>query len=113
MSKVSYLLVTIMIFACLVSDHKVSAKIKHCDDDLLTFLNRCADYIGKGDPNPIPSPSYKAECCRVINYMDIPCICDDKQVEMVISKKRMVDICGQCGKPFAHGSKCGSYTVPL
>ncbi|ONK78448.1 uncharacterized protein A4U43_C02F18890 [Asparagus officinalis] len=82
-----------------------------CKGDLAALTQQCATYVKIPGP-PVP-PS--GACCKAIQGSDVPCICRKyitPRVEKVISMKKLVYVAAKCGRPFAHKSKCGSYTVP-
>lgn len=83
------------------------AKKGGCKQDYDALVKQCSAYVQKSGP-PVP-PS--ARCCSVIQHADIPCICEDyitPKVEKLISMEKVVYVMKQCGRPFKHGSKCGS-----
>ncbi|XP_008776640.1 uncharacterized protein LOC103696715 [Phoenix dactylifera] len=82
-----------------------------CPGDFDALVKQCKEYVGKSGPLVPPS----VQCCSVVKSADIPCICKyvTPEVEKVISMEKVVYVAKQCSRPLKHGSKCGSYTVPM
>ncbi|CAL5330651.1 unnamed protein product [Camellia sinensis] len=81
-----------------------------CQGDLPGLMAQCPKYVGRTGPQVEPSK----ECCDVVKTADVACVCKyiTKEIEQIISMEKVVFVAQSCGKPLAHGSKCGSYTVP-
>ncbi|KAJ7949287.1 Bifunctional inhibitor/lipid-transfer protein/seed storage 2S albumin superfamily protein [Quillaja saponaria] len=81
-----------------------------CQGDFQGLITQCSMYVQKTGPKTDPSQG----CCNVIKAADIPCICQHitPEVERVIDMEKVVYVAQFCGRPLAHGTKCGSYTVP-
>ncbi|KAK9741965.1 hypothetical protein RND81_03G140100 [Saponaria officinalis] len=90
---------------------KIKVVNGQCGGDLQGLLTQCATFVQK--PGPISDPSQG--CCNVIKTIDVDCVCKHipKQAEEMISMPKAMHCLEFCGKPLAHGTKCGSYTVPL
>ncbi|KAJ6341025.1 hypothetical protein OIU78_009244 [Salix suchowensis] len=81
-----------------------------CQGDFQGLITQCARYVQRVGPQQEPSQ----ECCSVIKSVDIPCVCKfiTREIETVIDMAKVVHVAASCGKPLAHGMKCGSYIVP-
>ncbi|CAN8229878.1 unnamed protein product [Cochlearia groenlandica] len=81
-----------------------------CQGDIEGLMKECAVYVQR--PGPKVNPS--AACCRVIKRSDITCACGriTASVLKMIDMGKVVHVTSFCGKPLAHGTKCGSYIVP-
>ncbi|KAL1811691.1 hypothetical protein ACET3Z_021756 [Daucus carota] len=81
-----------------------------CQGDIQGLMQQCARYVQKSGPEAAPSK----ECCDVVKNVDLACVCQHvtDQVEKIISMEKAVAMANSCGKALAHGTKCGSYTVP-
>ncbi|KAL2925481.1 Protein YLS3 [Bienertia sinuspersici] len=81
-----------------------------CNGDLQGLITECSEYVQ--NPGPIKNPSQA--CCNVLKNVDVKCMCNHitKQAEQMISMPKAMHCLQSCGKSLAHGSKCGSYTVP-
>ncbi|KAF9595175.1 hypothetical protein IFM89_037604 [Coptis chinensis] len=99
---------TIVMVGILTSCQQISAQ--GCEGDFQGLVKECARFVskigGKADPSQ--------PCCDIVKKVDVPCVCNhiSKDVENIISMQKVVFVAQFCGKPLAHGSKCGSYTVP-
>ncbi|KAF9592414.1 hypothetical protein IFM89_014904 [Coptis chinensis] len=107
-SKIGFAFIAIAIFVILASSNQVLAA--DCEADVPDLITQCTQYVAKAGPKVPPS----SECCQVVKRVDIPCICSHipSTIELIISMDKVVYVAGQCGRPVAHGFKCGSYTVP-
>nr|CAD1821957.1 unnamed protein product [Ananas comosus var. bracteatus] len=81
-----------------------------CDGDIADLVHNCNQFVKKDGPKIPPSE----ECCAIIKKCNVPCVCSHitKDVEKIISMEKVAYVAECCNRPFAHGSKCGSYTVP-
>ncbi|XP_057784792.1 uncharacterized protein LOC131002312 [Salvia miltiorrhiza] len=81
-----------------------------CQGDFQGLIQQCSRFVQK--PGPQQSPSQG--CCNVVRNVDLLCVCQHvtTQVENIISMEKAAFVSASCGKPLAHGTKCGSYTVP-
>ncbi|ESQ54196.1 hypothetical protein EUTSA_v10026851mg [Eutrema salsugineum] len=81
-----------------------------CQGDIEGLMRECAVYVQR--PGPKVNPS--AACCRVVKRSDIRCACGrvTSSVQKMIDMDKVVHVTAFCGKPLAHGTKCGSYVVP-
>ncbi|KAK1360466.1 Bifunctional inhibitor/lipid-transfer protein/seed storage 2S albumin superfamily protein [Heracleum sosnowskyi] len=81
-----------------------------CHGDIQGLMQQCARYVQKSSPESAPSK----ECCDVLKNVDLACVCQHitDQVEKIISMEKCVSVANSCGKTLAHGTRCGSYTVP-
>ncbi|KAJ0251774.1 Bifunctional inhibitor/lipid-transfer protein/seed storage 2S albumin superfamily protein [Hirschfeldia incana] len=81
-----------------------------CQGDIEGLMRECAVYVQR--PGPKVNPS--AACCKVVKRSDIPCACGriTASVQKMIDMTKVVLVTSFCGRPLAHGTKCGSYTVP-
>ncbi|VVB11022.1 unnamed protein product [Arabis nemorensis] len=81
-----------------------------CQGDIQGLMKECAVYVQR--PGPKINPS--AACCGVVKRSDIGCACSriTASVQKIIDMDKVVHVTAFCGKPLAHGSKCGSYVVP-
>lgn len=77
-----------------------------CQGDIQGLMKECAVYVQR--PGPKVNPS--AACCGVIKRSDIRCACSrvTGSVQKMIDMDKVVHVTAFCGKPLAHGSKCGS-----
>ena len=77
-----------------------------CQGDMQGLITRCAVYVQKGTPVADPSPT----CCSAVKTVDIPCVCQKitKEVETVVDMDKVFRLASYCGRPLAHGTKCGS-----
>ncbi|XP_072994871.1 uncharacterized protein [Typha latifolia] len=82
-----------------------------CSDDINGLLKQCKEFVIIPGPKTPPS----TECCDVVQRVNIPCVCEyvSKEIEKIISMDKVVFVAEYCKRPLAHGSKCGSYTVPM
>ncbi|KAL3829773.1 hypothetical protein ACJIZ3_018575 [Penstemon smallii] len=89
------------------TNNMVSAQ---CQGDFQGLVQQCSRFVQKQGPKENPSQG----CCNVVKTVDFPCVCSHitPQLEQIISMEKAVFVAGVCGKPLAHGSKCGDYTVP-
>ncbi|EEF48946.1 protein LIM3 [Ricinus communis] len=101
-------LAVLLIAGMLISGELVSAI--NCDNDLIGLASKCQKYVVKQGSSAKPSP----ECCKVVKNVNVPCVCSHvtKQIEDLISMKKVFDVAKSCGKKVTPGTKCGSYTVP-
>ncbi|CAL5381708.1 unnamed protein product [Camellia sinensis] len=76
-----------------------------CQGDLPGLMAQCPKYVGRTGPQVEPSK----ECCDVVKTADVACVCKyiTKEIEQIISMEKVVFVAQSCGKPLAHGSKCG------
>ncbi|KAL0679931.1 hypothetical protein Bca4012_007912 [Brassica carinata] len=81
-----------------------------CQGDIQGLMRECAVYVQR--PGPKVNPS--AACCKVVKRSDIHCACGriTASVQKMIDMDKVVHVTAFCGKPLAHGTKCGSYVVP-
>ncbi|XP_010438114.1 PREDICTED: uncharacterized protein LOC104730211 [Camelina sativa] len=81
-----------------------------CQGDIEGLMKECAVYVQR--PGAMVNPS--AACCRVVKRSDISCACGriTASVLKMIDMDKVVHVSAFCGKPLAHGTKCGSYVVP-
>ncbi|KAK9128887.1 hypothetical protein Syun_017684 [Stephania yunnanensis] len=88
--------------------HKVSGQ--GCQGDIQGLAQQCARYVQKPGPETNPSPG----CCNVIKKVDVPCVCKQltNDIEQIISMVKVAHVVAHCGRPLAHGTKCGSYIAP-
>ncbi|XP_010557844.1 PREDICTED: uncharacterized protein LOC104826714 [Tarenaya hassleriana] len=107
MAKLSLVLVGLAIF--LVTETLVSAQ-QQCRGDIGGLMKECAVYVQRPGRKVDPSPA----CCSVVKAADISCACGHitAMVEKEIDMDKVVHVAAFCGKPLAHGTKCGSYVVP-
>ncbi|CAK7339398.1 unnamed protein product [Dovyalis caffra] len=77
-----------------------------CQGDLQGLITQCARYVQKVGQQMDPSQ----ECCSAIKSVDIPCACKyiTGEIEAVIDMGKVAHLADFCGKPLAHGMKCGS-----
>ncbi|CAH2077502.1 unnamed protein product [Thlaspi arvense] len=77
-----------------------------CQGDIEGLMRECAVYVQR--PGPKVNPS--AGCCRIVKRSDIPCACGrvTASVQKMIDMDKVVHVTAFCGKPLAHGTKCGS-----
>ncbi|XP_021726055.1 uncharacterized protein LOC110693224 [Chenopodium quinoa] len=110
-SKNNHVFVFAMIFG-LIGAYYGNIKVGNgqCNGDLQGLITQCAVFVQK--PGPPMDPS--SACCNVLKNIDVACMCTHitSQVEQLISMPKAMHCLQSCGKSMAHGSKCGSYTVP-
>ncbi|KDP22141.1 hypothetical protein JCGZ_25972 [Jatropha curcas] len=82
----------------------------NCDNDIIGLATKCKKFVAK--EGAIEKPSN--DCCAVVKKANVPCLCSHvtKQIEDLISMEKVFYVAKSCGKKVAHGTKCGSYTVP-
>ncbi|KAG2244994.1 hypothetical protein Bca52824_093180 [Brassica carinata] len=80
-----------------------------CQGDIEGLMRECAVYVQR--PGPKVNPS--AACCKVVKRSDIPCACGriTASVQKMIDMTKVVLVTSFCGRPLAHGTKCGSKSV--
>ncbi|PIA48268.1 hypothetical protein AQUCO_01400688v1 [Aquilegia coerulea] len=81
-----------------------------CSGDFGLLVEPCWNFVSKQGPMVRPSQ----ECCSSVRSVNVGCVCKymtDKD-ERVLSMQKIVYVAGFCGRPLAHGSRCGSYRVP-
>ncbi|KAK6933886.1 Bifunctional inhibitor/plant lipid transfer protein/seed storage helical domain [Dillenia turbinata] len=113
MGMVSIHFLNIAIFALagiLISSPKVVCG-QGCEGDIQRLATQCARFVLKPGPKVAPSPA----CCAVVKAANVPCVCKSvtKAVEQAVSMEKVVYVAQTCGKPLSHGTKCGSFTVPM
>ncbi|KAF3436724.1 hypothetical protein FNV43_RR19471 [Rhamnella rubrinervis] len=81
-----------------------------CRGDMQGLITQCAVYVQKGTPMVDPSEP----CCGAVRSVDIPCVCQrlNKEIEQIVDMDKVFHLASSCGRPLAHGTKCGSSTVP-
>lgn len=98
----------LVIFLGLIGAYYGNIKVGNgqCSGDLQGLITQCSTFVQK--PGPIMNPSQT--CCNVLNNIDVGCMCNHitQQVEQIISMPKAMHCLQSCGKPLAHGSKCGS-----
>ncbi|XP_010547331.1 PREDICTED: uncharacterized protein LOC104819118 [Tarenaya hassleriana] len=107
MAKIFRVFFALAIFV--VAGTLVSAQ-QQCRGDIAGLMKECAVYVQRPGRRVDPS----AACCSVVKAADIPCACRHITaiVEEEIDMDKVVHVAAFCGKPLAHGTKCGSYVVP-
>ncbi|KAF9595180.1 hypothetical protein IFM89_037609 [Coptis chinensis] len=99
---------TLVIVVLLISNYQVLGQ-PGCSGDFGELVQICWNFISKTGSPVVPYTS--EQCCNTIrNDVNIPCVCQsitDKD-EQVLSMEKIVSVAESCGKPVAHGSKCGS-----
>lgn len=77
-----------------------------CQGDIQGLMQQCAQYVQKSGPKVSPSQG----CCSVLKNVDLACVCSHitDDVEKMISMEKSAFVAQSCGKPLAHGTKCGS-----
>ncbi|KAK2983405.1 hypothetical protein RJ640_012328 [Escallonia rubra] len=102
------ILATIVCAVVVLFDNKVVSG--QCQGDVQGLMQQCSRYVQKSGPKTEPSQG----CCGVVKTVDLPCVCNHitDKVEQIISMEKAAYVAKSCGKPLAHGTKCGSYTVP-
>lgn len=90
----------------LLSTNTIVSTSAQCQGNFQGLVQECSKYVQKPGPRQSPSPS----CCNVIRNVDLPCVCQHvtSQVEKIISMEKAAFVTASCGKPLAHGTKCGS-----
>lgn len=80
-----------------------------CQGDFQGLIQQCSRFVQR--PGPQQSPSQG--CCNVVRDVDLPCVCQHvtTQVEKIISMQKAAFVSASCGKPLAHGTKCGSNNI--
>ncbi|CAL9222939.1 unnamed protein product [Arabidopsis halleri] len=80
-----------------------------CQGDIEGLMKECAVYVQRPGPKVNPSEA----CCRVVKRADIPCACGriTASVQKMIDMGKVVHVTAFCGKPLAHGTKCGSKSI--
>ncbi|KAG2319450.1 hypothetical protein Bca52824_012663 [Brassica carinata] len=88
----------------------VSGQGGMCQGDIEGLMRECAVYVQRPGRKVNPSTA----CCRVVKRSDVRCACDriTASVQKMIDMDKVVHVTAFCGKPLAHGTKCGSYVVP-
>ncbi|KAL8154324.1 hypothetical protein V2J09_012084 [Rumex salicifolius] len=73
--------------------------------DIGGLISECQQYVQKSGPRITPS----AQCCGVVRNINLPCACKyvNKDVEKLVSVKKVVYVAQYCGLALKHGSKCG------
>ncbi|OAY74458.1 hypothetical protein ACMD2_06835 [Ananas comosus] len=81
-----------------------------CEADIVHLIQYCYEFVQIKGPKIPPSIT----CCLVVRSTDMPCACKhvNKEAEKIISMEKVSYVAERCDRPLAHGSKCGSYTVP-
>ncbi|KAI9074868.1 hypothetical protein K1719_043176 [Acacia pycnantha] len=89
--------------------HGVTAQF--CQGTALSEIRAiCDKSVASSGPEVPPS----SECCSAMKLADLPCLCKQftKEVEKVMSPKKVVDVARTCGVSAPAGLQCGSYKVP-
>lgn len=104
-SKIGFMICLTLLYTA--TTNTVSAQ---CQGDFQGLIQQCSRYVQKAGPEIKPSN----ECCNLVRDVDLPCVCEHvtSEAERIISMRKATFVAGFCGKPLAHGTKCGSYTVP-
>ncbi|XP_028758790.1 uncharacterized protein LOC114717763 [Neltuma alba] len=73
-------------------------------------LSEIATICGKSVVPPGPEVPPSSECCSAMQIADIPCLCKlfTKEIEGVMSPKKVVDVARSCGVTVSAGLQCGS-----
>ncbi|KAG5227680.1 hypothetical protein OIU78_009247 [Salix suchowensis] len=106
----------IMIFAilavtgALIPGSKIVALGQECDGDFQGLITQCTKFVQRQGSQTDPSP----ECCNVIKTLDVPCVCQHvtDDIQAVIDMAKVAHVAQYCGIPLAHGTTCGSFTIP-
>ncbi|WCJ36840.1 Bifunctional inhibitor/lipid-transfer protein/seed storage 2S albumin superfamily protein [Euphorbia peplus] len=98
-TKLMFLATTILV----LSSNHVSAV--NCDNDIVGLVTKCKDYVLKEGAMLKPSRN----CCDVVLKANVPCLCSHvtKQIEDIVSLKKVFAVAKTCGKKVARGTKCG------
>ena len=77
-----------------------------CQGDMQGLITQCALYVQKGTTMADPSEA----CCRAVRTVDIPGVCRrlSKEIEQIVDMDKVFRLASSCGRPLAHGTKCGS-----
>ncbi|KAJ4969662.1 hypothetical protein NE237_002761 [Protea cynaroides] len=106
-----FALAALLIAGILISSNHVSAQT--CQPVDFTGLRKnCLKYVIIFGPKISPS----ADCCNVVNKVDIPCFCAQvpSGAQTVVSLKKVVYVAETCGlKVPPPGTKCGSKNPSL
>ncbi|KZV54450.1 protease inhibitor/seed storage/lipid transfer family protein [Dorcoceras hygrometricum] len=97
----------VVLMVCLALFWAETAMVSaQCRGDFQGLVQQCARYVQKNGPTQNPSQ----QCCDVVKTVDFPCVCPHitADVERVVSMEKAVFVARFCGKPLAHGTRCGS-----
>ncbi|XP_051134611.1 putative lipid-transfer protein DIR1 [Andrographis paniculata] len=99
-----------VVFASFIAFSSTVA-LGQCRGDFQGLVRQCSRFVQKTGPKSNPS----SECCNVVKNVDFQCVCQHVtgEVEQIISMEKAVYVAASCGRPLVHGTKCGSYTVPM
>ncbi|KAF8073290.1 hypothetical protein N665_1122s0019 [Sinapis alba] len=80
-----------------------------CQGNIEGLMRECVVYVQR--PGPKVNPS--AACCKVVKRSDIHCTSGriTASVQKIIDMDKVVHVTTFCGKPLAHGTKCGSKSI--
>lgn len=95
---------------CLTLLYNATASAQ-CQGDFQGLIQQCSRYVQKAGPEIKPSN----ECCNLVRNVDLPCVCEHvtSEAERIISMRKATFVAGFCGKPLAHGTKCGSKKLTI
>ncbi|XP_073119642.1 uncharacterized protein [Henckelia pumila] len=101
----TYKVILVLCLALLGAEHSCMVSAQ-CRGDFQGLVKQCARFVQKNGPTQNPSK----QCCDVVKTIDFPCVCPHitNDVERIVSMEKAVFVARFCGKPLAHGTRCGS-----
>lgn len=89
-----------------ISSNKEALVSAQCHVNVHDLISKCSKYVKKSGPQKDPSK----ECCDVVKKIDLPCACKHvtKDIEKIVSMKKVVYVGEFCGIKLRYGMKCGS-----